>query len=32
MKYSSEVKIILRMICDNRSGYKISDDEWEEME
>jgi len=32
MKYLTEIKSILRKVCDNKSGYKISDDEWEEME
>ena len=32
MKYLTEIKSILRMVCDNKSGYEISDDEWEDME
>lgn len=32
MKYLTEIKGILRMICDNKSGYEISVDEWEDME
>ena len=32
MKYLTETKKLLRKICDNNYGYKVSDDEWEEME
>lgn len=32
MKYLKEIKNILRKVCDNKSGYKVSDDEWVEME
>lgn len=32
MKYLTETKKLLRKVCDNSVGYKVSDDEWEEME